>query len=392
MNAVRRVLLAGTGATLALALGAQPVHAESINERLGLDFKAAHEITRGDGATLAILGGGVDTGVRVLRGKVERGEDFAGVGSPKYFYDTLFATLILGGDKAAPPLGLRGLAPDAKVLSVRVEAEARDFAGGQKDWDAWFNGQKLGPVYARAIRYAVDQGAGVILANWSWIDTDARLNDAIAYAVSKKTVIVTNMGRSESRPTEQLVYPSATPGVIGAAAIGADGRPPKDDLSARNSGVFIAAPDSRHSVVAPGDKDWLVWGSRVSAAQVAAAALLVKAKYPDMSAALVAQALATSTRRTPKGGYDFNVGFGIVNPVGALQKAADMAGYPGSATPGGAVVDPNARFVGDAPVHKINAVQRSTGRLVLFGGLVGLGAVLSGVATILLIRRRRVPS
>jgi hypothetical protein len=65
---------------------------------------------------------------------------------------------------------------------------------------------------------------------------------------------------------------------------------------------------------------------------VAAAAALVKAEYPKLTPAQVGQALALSARNPKgRGRYDTDIGFGIVNPDGALKEARAIAKAPSAA-------------------------------------------------------------
>ena len=57
-------------------------------------------------------------------------------------------------------------------------------------------------------------------------------------------------------------------------------------------------------------------------------AALIKSKYPDLAPSLVASALTSTTTNRPPGGYDSEVGFGIVDAAAALAKAAKLAGDP----------------------------------------------------------------
>ncbi|WP_283135613.1 S8 family peptidase [Rhizohabitans arisaemae] len=385
---MRRVLLAGTGATLALVLGAQPVHAESINERLGLDFGAAHEITRGEGATIAIVGSGIDGAVNDLRSRLKASTDLAKHGGAgKRLIDTVLASFIIGGTKATPPLNVRGLAPEVDFISVRVEPEEQDFTDGSTGWNRWWNDGKSADDFHQGIRYAVDQGADVILVTWRWILTSTDLNEAVAYAVSKGAVVVVGTEPVSDAKAGDVVYPAGLPGVIGVAAVDASGKPVKGSTG-RHSGVLVAGTATDQDAIGQGGT-WSVRGADAAISQVTAAVALVKSKYPDLSPSVVAQAIAGSTRRRPKGGYNVDVGFGVVNPEGALRKAGEFAAHAQAATPGGAVIDTAGYFGGGPGSQKINAIQHETTTLVVSGGLAGVGVVLLGVGVGLLATRRR---
>ena len=66
---------------------------------------------------------------------------------------------------------------------------------------------------------------------------------------------------------------------------------------------------------------WLVSGTSPACALVAGVAALIKSKYPHLPPDLVASALTSTTTDRPAGGYNSQVGFGIVNAAAALTRA-----------------------------------------------------------------------
>ncbi len=67
-------------------------------------------------------------------------------------------------------------------------------------------------------------------------------------------------------------------------------------------------------------------GTSSAAALVAGVAALIKARYPDLRPAEVAQALAVERHGRPAAGYDDQVGFGVVDAVAAMNAAERLAG------------------------------------------------------------------
>jgi subtilisin family serine protease len=132
---------------------------------------------------------------------------------------------------------------------------------------------------------------------------------------------------------------------------------------------------------------WWVSGTSPACALVAGVAALIKSKYPDLAPSLVASALTSTTTDRPSGGYDSQVGFGIVDADAALAKAAKLAGHP----PAPAGIAAAARFgapvaVAQAPVH-----PRGSGQLVLFALLALTSLVLTAAAATRLAILRRTP-
>ncbi|KAB2343435.1 hypothetical protein [Actinomadura rudentiformis] len=79
------------------------------------------------------------------------------------------------------------------------------------------------------------------------------------------------------------------------------------------------------------------------------------------------------------------MGFGIVNPAGALKEAQRISKEPAKIAGESAVAD-GAHFGGDRP-GKVRAVPYDVAWLGGFGALVLLGLILIGVAVRLLLRR-----
>ena len=216
-----------------------------------------------------------------------------------------------------------GVAPKAKVLSVRVILEDEE-PGFRK-----FNtAERYENVVARGIRYAVDHGADVINMSISKELATKEERAAIRYAISKGVVLVAAAGNEGAKKPGSTgfapySYPAAFPGVVSVAA--ADGGLRRASFSNWNPSVLVAAPGVDILGAGPGDEYWVGRGTSQATALVSGIAALIKAKYPKMSPALVAQALAAGATRRPSGGYDTGTGFGIVNAPRALAAAAKIS-------------------------------------------------------------------
>jgi hypothetical protein len=70
-------------------------------------------------------------------------------------------------------------------------------------------------------------------------------------------------------------------------------------------------------------------------AWIAGTAALIKSAYPHLAPALVARAIAISARDHPRGGYNIKIGFGLINPFGALLAAGKLARLSATASPAG---------------------------------------------------------
>jgi hypothetical protein len=354
----------------------------AVVKQLVRDLDAARQITKGRGVTVAIVSTGVDGTVGSLRGKVKPGKDFVGRDHPKKIAGTLLAALIAGGGLTHySPVGIRGLASGVNILPVRVIPDVDE--PGVK---AFYRHSNFEEIQAKGIRYAADQGAQVICVDpYTWAENVSPIPAAVAYALSKNATVVAGASRIGDDETVP-VYPAADPGVIGVGALDAKGHRIATS-SARNSSVVVGAPGFKFPSIGPGDSLWTVKGPLPATAWVASTAALVRAEYPQLTSAQVTQAI-TSSAHHPKGGYNTDVGFGVVNPIGALKAAEALEKTPMTAPAGPGVVADKAYFAGRPPAP-IVAVRHSAGKLAGFGGLAGAGLLAIVLTVFLAMRGRR---
>ncbi|MEU9302350.1 type VII secretion-associated serine protease mycosin [Streptomyces sp. NPDC048269] len=317
-------------ATLALAAAltaatAPPAAADAIRDRqwglLALRAEEAWGTTRGDGVTVAVLDTGVDDSHPDLAGQVLGGTDLIGMGAGRgdrswARHGTAMASIIAGhGHGAGRGQGVLGIAPQAKILPVRVileegdpgRAQARDSKGG---------------ALAEGIRWAADNGADVI--NLSLGDDsdsahhEAGEDEAVQYALTKGVIVVASAGNG-GESGDRVSYPAAYPGVIAVTAV--DRRGKKAKFSTRNWYATVSAPGVDVVIADPDRSYYEGWGTSAAAAFVSGAAALVKAAHPDLSPAQIKKLLEDTASDSPPGGRDDARGHGMVDPVAALQVA-----------------------------------------------------------------------
>ncbi|MCK2213001.1 S8 family serine peptidase [Actinomadura sp. ATCC 31491] len=339
-----------------------------------LELPQAWRVSKGAGVTVAVLDSGVDPGHRDLSGSVLEGRDFT-VGAnppgvpPRRLHGTYMASLIAGhGHGPGGRRGIIGVAPEADVLSVRVILE--DEEPGFQEFNT---AERFEDVVARGIRYAVDEGADVINMSISKELATSEERAAIGYAISKGVVLVAAAGNEGDRRSGDYApysYPAAFPGVVSVGAT--DRRLRRAAFSNWNSSVQVAAPGVDIMGAGPGNEYWVGKGTSQASALVSGIAALIKAKYPHMSPPLVAQALTTSARDRPPGGYDTSTGFGVVNAARALSEAARLAGHTEVAT-GAAAHDPARPLAGGRP-GPIEVVVRDDRRVAVAAAVAAAGA------------------
>ncbi len=278
------------------------------------------------------------------------------------------------------PDGLIGIAPDAVIVSIRQSSHTFGPVnpGIEADPEA---AQRAGDInsLARAIVHAANLGVKVI--NISVVAClpaaapadQAALGAAVRYAaVDRDVVIVTaagNAGESGCKqnpdpvPTDRAdplgwnsVTTVATPAwfsdyVLSVSATDSLGVPLSGQAaSLHGPWVGLAAPgadivglstdgqlinSSIDTTGGAGDTLKPIAGSSFSSAFVAGVAALVRAKFPQLSAHQVIHRLE-ATAHPPAGGRDTVVGYGVVDPVGALTWDVP----PGDQLPSGATVAP----------------------------------------------------
>ena len=173
-----------------------------------------------------------------------------------------------------------GLAYGAKIMCIKAGSSSGTFAS----YDV-----------AKAIKYAVDNGADVINMSFGGEEkstvVEAALNDAAEYAV-----LVASAG-NDGLPTSEAVangyknckdvYPAGFNTVIGVMASDNE-----DHLAAFSNWDYISGKGCEYEMAAPGvdiystlpDNRYAVWsGTSLASANVAAAAAIIRSEYPNKS-------------------------------------------------------------------------------------------------------------
>ncbi|MEZ7131717.1 S8 family serine peptidase [Nonomuraea sp. AD125B] len=398
LRGVPRPVLAAGAAVGALLLGAPPAYPDDVRSGQRqvietLELQKAWQVTKGAGATVAVLDSGVDPGHRDLTGAVRTGKDFtAGANPPgvppRRLHGTYMASLIAGhGHGPAGKRGIIGVAPEADVLSVRVILE--DEEPGFREFNT---AERFEDVVARGIRYAVDEGVDVINLSISKELATAKERAAVRYAISKGVVLVAAAGnegdRKLMRDYAPYSYPAAFPGVVAVGAT--DRRLRRAAFSNWNPSVQVAAPGVDIMGAGPGDEYWVGRGTSQATALVSGVVALIKARHPRMSPPLVAQALTAGALDRPPGGYDTSTGFGVVSAARALSAADRLAGHTAVAT-GAAVQDPGRPLAGGrtGPVKVVVRDDRRVAVSAAIATAAGAGALASLGVIFTLVRRVR---
>jgi type VII secretion-associated serine protease mycosin len=287
----------------------RPVQADAVRDEQWqikeLDAGSAWKLSTGKGVTVAVIDSGVDGSHPDLAGQVLHGTDLVREAGDGQFdpvgHGTTVAGLIAGRNDDSR--GVIGLAPDAKILPVRVLDEENRYD------DAL--------IVARGVRWAVDNGAQVINMSLGGTGDSPALAAALDYAFARNVVVVACTGNlTSSTPVNKVWYPARERGVVAVAGLDHD----TDGLwtgSITGPETVLTAPATGLTGARPGGF-WEVQGTSFAAPLVAASAALVRARWPQMSAGDVINRLVETARDLGSPGRDAQFGFGLVNPVAAL--------------------------------------------------------------------------
>jgi membrane-anchored mycosin MYCP len=266
---------------------------------------------------------------------------------------------LVAGPPPGAPDGIAGIAPDARLISIRQSSVA--FSPAHPTPQEQDQHRKAGDVLslAKAIRTAADQGATVINVSLASctnaaapVNQDA-LGAAVRYAAVDKDAVIVAAAGNQNDPMQPdcgqnpafnplnvddprdwggvrtIVSPAwFSDYVLSVAAVTPEGVPMPDSIN--GPWVGLAAPGSRIMGLSsengaavnaslgrdPGTGNG-IWGTSFSAAYVSGVAALVRAKYPTLSAHQVIRRL-TETAHNPAHTVDNQVGYGVVDPVAAL--------------------------------------------------------------------------
>ncbi|MGX1094591.1 type VII secretion-associated serine protease mycosin [Streptomyces albogriseolus] len=324
----RPTALGGLLAAALVLIPATPAYADGIRDRQwALDALHTDQVwptTRGAGVTVAVLDTGVEADHPDLEGNVLEGKDLVGFGAREgdeawARHGTAMAGIIAGhGHGPGNGDGVLGVAPEARILPVRVILEDKDPARAKAR-------STRGNALAEGIRWAADHGADVI--NLSLGDDSASAHpeqgedEAIQYALRKGVVVVASAGNGGEKG-DRISYPAAYPGVIAATAVDRYGT--RAPFSTRRWYATVSAPGVDVIIADPDHKYYEGWGTSAAAAFVSGAVALVKAAHPDLTPAQIKRLLEDTARNAPAAGRDDSRGFGFIDPAAAIEAAGRL--------------------------------------------------------------------
>ncbi|MEB3031891.1 type VII secretion-associated serine protease mycosin [[Mycobacterium] nativiensis] len=317
---------------------------------------------RGAGVTVAMIDTGANPSPRLPR--LHGGGDYVDPGADGLVdcdsHGTVIASII--GGAPAEGDGFAGVAPDVDLISIRQSSEA--YVPANPSPGDFATQRRAGTVstLAKAVVHAANSGARVL--NMSIVACipvlkpvdQTTLGAALRYAaVDKDMVIVAasgNLGAQDCAQNPDIdatnphdprnwagVVTISTPSwfdryVLSVSAVNAVGQPAVDDhgreislsgpwIGVAAPGVFVQGLDDKGGLInatfnAQAGVLQSMNGTSFSAAFVSGLAALVRAKYPNLTAAQVIHRIE-QTAHSPAALVDNRVGFGVIDPLAALD-------------------------------------------------------------------------
>ncbi|HXZ75901.1 MAG TPA: S8 family serine peptidase, partial [Streptosporangiaceae bacterium] len=395
MRAAAQFAGAALAAAGLCAVTAIPAYADAVRdqEMWVLDMvhaPSAWPVTQGQGVLVAVIDSGVSASVSDLAGSVTEGPDLSGVNTPQSnaswgVHGTWMASLIAGHGHGDGSSGIEGVAPQSRVLSIRVVTDRGDPNFGKYQRES--NGQ-VQRALAKAITIAARRGADVISMSLGYAVASRPVRIALQNALHHGVVVVASSGNSGdtasalSSGQAPYSFPADYPGVLGVGAVTQAGS--AASFSSNNLSVAVAAPGVKVPAQGRDGQYWLVSGTSPACALTAGVAALIKSRYPRLSPALVDQAITSTAQNPPPQGYDARVGFGTVDAAAALTAAATLSH---DVSTGRGVKVATQFGGGPASVPPVPVAPRGTGRLILYAVLMVACLAIAAAAAVRLTRR-----
>ncbi len=285
------------------------------------------KVSTGKGVKVAVVDTGVDDSTPSLQGQLLPGEDRAdapgGPNDDDVGHGTTVAELIAGTGKGG---GLKGLAPDSKIIPIRAALEGVKGGGDKSRLD----------ISMQAIRAAVESDAQIINLSFGQENSDGVSSEVVKYAASKGKLVFASTG-NDGEKKERIEYPAAYAEVVAVGASNEKGKVSKFSQ--------WAGPDDVDDVdlVAPGENmPRLVrreLSSAIAKVQTVERVLpapslpprraLIWSKHPDWTANQVLRVMIDTAGRESKSNNPSKyIGWGAVRPRMNLVEGEGDPGNP----------------------------------------------------------------
>ena len=327
-----------------------------------LRFTELSTFATGAGQKVAVIDTGVSNHTH-FGGRLEGGGDYVARGGDGLEDCDGHGTAVAGiiaADPADESIGFRGIAPAARIVSIRQTSTNYQFTDAQ--------GKSRGAGSLTTLTKAIIRAANtpdVTVINMSVNNCrpaslgpirseERQLQAALRYAVEDKDIVVVasagNVGEGNCpsqngpdprNPTQIVLPPWFADDVLSVAAMTETGEPA--EFSIQGPWVSVAAPGTDIVSLDPANPDQLVnrtydedrkeapiQGTSFAAPYVAGLAALVRDRFEDLDARQVMHRIkATAAHPAATGGRDTVVGHGMIDPIAALTAfIPDEEGLP----------------------------------------------------------------
>lgn len=284
-----------------------------------MDVPSAHEVTRGGGVTVAVVDSGVGAGLGIDL----VAQESAGFAGPLLSgHGTIVAGLVAGP---------RGVAPDARVLSMRVlDKDDPDTQQGERG----VSSQSIAAGLDRLADLHPRTPFGVVNISLSVPSSDPDLQRAVRRLQRLDVVVVAAAGNvdpdveppAEGTPgSDADVFPADYPGVLTVSAAADDPGTDLRDYVVPNRQTDVAAPTIGGISVNLNGQECMVAAeiaTSYAAAEVSGVVALLRARYPKENARQVVARLVR-TAEGSEAAPDPWSGAGVVQAHAALTHVLD---------------------------------------------------------------------
>lgn len=248
--------------------------------------------------TIAIVDTGVDMNHPDLQDNLVRGTNYVQPLRPPQD-DNGHGTSLAGiiGAKGNNKSGITGLLWDARIMPIKA-----------LDKNGTGDEHKLG----QGIRYAVDNGAKIVLLSLGLYKYSPFLEEVVQYAEEQGVLLIAATGNDG----RDVKYPAAYPTVLAVGGVDHNNVVVKDS----NFGpeVDIVAPWYVYTTTLDDERYGYNKGTSMAAPQAAAVAALVWAKYPHLKPYQIREHLRMTAEDLQQTGWDAQSGFGLLRADQAL--------------------------------------------------------------------------
>ena len=279
----------------------------------GLDRARAKGYT-GEGVTIAMIDGPVDTSVPELKGAKITAKETCTITSSNgsWTHGTGVASILVSD--------VYGVAPGSSLLTYKI---AFGNQNDQRSEDCFGGAGYVGKAeLVQVLNQAMNDGAQIINLSASSDDGNDQMKWTVARAMSSGVILVTAAGNSAT--DDDLTSLSQWSGVIGVTAISTDGT--RQDYSSWGEGVVTTSIGGPFSLrdLASGEVQQRS-GTSFSAPVVTGVLALAKQRWPQATSNQLLQ-LLVKTGLNPDHGWNKYTGFGGIDPGAILN--TDPSQFP----------------------------------------------------------------